>query len=62
VAKAIERICDFYARTEPSSPVPILLKRAKRLVGKSFEELLQDLAPGGLRQLQVFSGDGTGEE
>ena len=44
-------------REEPSSPVPILLRRAKRLVGKNFEELLADLAPGGMEELRHFAGN-----
>jgi type VI secretion system protein ImpA len=57
VHKAIDKICEFYSKHEPSSPVPILLKRAKRLVGKDFEALLKDLTPDAVRQLRVFSGD-----
>jgi type VI secretion system protein ImpA len=56
VVRRIDEICDYYARAEPSSPVPLLLRRAQRLVGLSFENLLQDLAPGGVRELQVISG------
>ena len=44
-------------KNEPSSPVPILLKRAKRLVGKNFEELLRDLTPDAVRQMRVFTGE-----
>jgi len=58
VHKAIDKICEFYMKNEPSSPVPILLKRAKRLVGKSFEELLKDLTPDAARQMRVFTGGG----
>jgi len=56
VVRRLEELCDYYAKTEPSSPVPILLRRAQRLVGKDFLELLKDLAPGGIGQLQVISG------
>lgn len=56
VSRRIDEICDYYARAEPSSPVPLLLRRAQRLVGMSFADLLQDLAPSGLTELQVVSG------
>ncbi|MFC4728117.1 type VI secretion system protein TssA [Coralloluteibacterium thermophilus] len=56
VVKRIDEICEYYARAEPSSPVPILLRRAQRLVGRNFMELLQDLAPGGMSELQHISG------
>ncbi len=56
VIRQIDAICDYYARVEPSSPVPLLLQRAKRLVGKSFGDLLQDLAPSGINELKAISG------
>ncbi|QQQ03700.1 type VI secretion system protein TssA [Lysobacter enzymogenes] len=56
VRRAIDQICDYYARVEPSSPVPLLLRRAQRLVGLDFAGLMRDLAPDGISQLQVISG------
>lgn len=56
VSRMIDKICTYYAKYEPSSPVPILLQRAKRLVPKSFIEIMEDLTPDGLAQLQVISG------
>jgi type VI secretion system protein ImpA len=56
VLRRIDEICDYYARAEPSSPVPLLLRRAQRLVGMNFADLMKDLAPGGMNELQVISG------
>ncbi len=56
VVRRIDEICDYYSSNEPSSPVPILLRRAKRLVGKGFEDILQDLAPAGVSEMQVLAG------
>jgi type VI secretion system protein ImpA len=56
VVKAIDRICAYYERHEPSSPVPLLLMRARRLVDMSFMEILQDLAPEGLGQARQVGG------
>jgi len=61
VIRRIDEICDYYARMEPSSPVPILLRRAQRLVGRSFEELLADLAPGGMGELRHLAGEEAAE-
>jgi type VI secretion system protein ImpA len=52
----IDEICEYYDRSEPSSPVPVLLRRARRLVGKSFADVLKNIAPGGLAELQMLSG------
>jgi type VI secretion system protein ImpA len=46
VVKTLERICQYYEKNEPSSPIPLLLDRAKRLVKMDFYEIVQDLAPG----------------
>jgi type VI secretion system protein ImpA len=56
VKRLIDRMCDFYARTEPSSPVPIVLRRAQRLVGKNFWEILTDLSPSALDSVKTISG------
>lgn len=56
VMRRLDEICDYYTRCEPSSPVPLLLRRAQRLVGMDFMDLLRDLAPGGISELRVVSG------
>jgi type VI secretion system protein ImpA len=56
VVRMLDKICAWYLRSEPSSPVPLLLERAKRLVPKSFFEIMEDLAPDGIAQLTVISG------
>ncbi len=47
VIRTLEKLCRYYEQNEPSSPVPLLLKRAKRLVKKDFFDIVQDLAPDG---------------
>jgi type VI secretion system protein ImpA len=56
VLRAIDRVCAYFAQHEPSSPVPLLLKRAKRLVSKDFLEILRDLAPDGVPQAEAIRG------
>ena len=47
--RALDAVADFFRRTEPSSPIPLFVERAKRLVSKDFLEVLADIAPGGGR-------------
>lgn len=54
--QAIDRICDYYSRNEPSSPVPLLLKRARRLATGSFMDIVRDLAPDALSQIEKVCG------
>jgi type VI secretion system protein ImpA len=56
VIRALDKACEYYNRHEPSSPIPLLLQRAKRLVSKSFMEIVKDLTPDGLTQIQNLSG------
>lgn len=60
VVHAIDRICDYYSRYEPSSPVPLLLQRARRLATGSFVDIVRDLAPGALAEIEKVCG--LGEE
>lgn len=56
VIRALDRICDYYSANEPSSPVPLLLRRAQRLVPKTFYEILEDMIPDSMSQAKVIGG------
>ncbi len=40
----LDQVIRFFESTEPSSPVPFLLRRAQRCIGKNFMELIEELA------------------
>ncbi|AJD45419.1 type VI secretion system-associated ImpA family protein (plasmid) [Rhizobium gallicum bv. gallicum R602sp] len=56
VTKCIDLIIAFYDRTEPSSPIPHLAHRIKRMVPMDFLELMEDLAPSGLKEFRLLAG------
>lgn len=56
VIRTLDKICEYYSRHEPSSPIPFLLKRARRLVRMDFMEILRDLTPGGTDQADMIFG------
>lgn len=56
VMRLFDLICEYYAKHEPSSPVPLLVRRAKRLVTMDFMEIMQDLVPSGIAEASVFKG------
>ncbi|MWD29966.1 type VI secretion system protein TssA [Aquicoccus sp. SCR17] len=56
VTAALDRIMTYYARQEPSSPVPILLGRAKRLVGADFMTIMKDMAHEGVDEVRKIGG------
>jgi type VI secretion system protein ImpA len=53
---ALDAVAEFFRRTEPSSPIPLFIARAKRLVSKDFLEVLADIAPDAVAQARVAGG------
>ena len=60
--KMLDRVTEYFNKNEPSSPVPLLVQRAKRLVSQDFTSILKDLAPGGLKEFEVISGSKKDKE
>jgi type VI secretion system protein ImpA len=56
VVRALDAICDYYRRHEPSSPIPLLMQRAKRLATMDFMAIIRDLAPGAVQQVEEIRG------
>jgi type VI secretion system protein ImpA len=52
----LDKILAYYQRHEPSSPVPMLIERSKRLAPKSFYEIMEELAPESMNQLNLLRG------
>jgi type VI secretion system protein ImpA len=61
VVRALDKISAYYQRYEPSSPVPLVLERCRKLVTMSFLEILTELAPDGLRQAELVTGKGNSQ-
>jgi type VI secretion system protein ImpA len=62
VVRTLDRITRYYETFEPSSPIPLLMARARRLVHANFLELIQDLAPDGVGQIENISGRKSSQE
>ena len=56
VRNTLDRLLSWYEKSEPSSPVPILLARAKRLVGADFYTIIKDIAPDGRENVKTVGG------
>jgi type VI secretion system protein ImpA len=57
VVRMLDRACDWLERNEPTNPAPLLIRRAQRLMGKSFLEIIRDLAPAGMDQIENIAGN-----
>jgi type VI secretion system protein ImpA len=56
VVRNLESICSYYAQVEPGSPVPLLLKRAQKLVKMNFIETMHELSLATLESLRPSMG------
>lgn len=54
--RALDAVAAYFRQTEPSSPVPLFVERAKRLIGKDLLEVLADIAPDAVSQARAAGG------
>jgi type VI secretion system protein ImpA len=54
VARVLDLVLDYYRRHEPSSPVPMLVERARGWIGLDFMAVLEDIAPSALVDAQAI--------
>jgi type VI secretion system protein ImpA len=57
VLNLLQKIWQYYERAEPSSPVPLMLKRAARLVEMDFMQIIHDLSPDAISQIRTITGE-----
>ncbi|MDN5939758.1 MAG: type VI secretion system protein TssA, partial [Salinisphaera sp.] len=64
VARHIDQIVHYFRVQEPSSPVPLLLRRAKRLLYMDFLSIVEDVAPQAMDSVVALGGkdDAPGAE
>ena len=49
--RAIDMICEYLERNEPTNPAPLFLRRARQLIGHNFLQLLKELAPDAMAEV-----------
>jgi type VI secretion system protein ImpA len=57
--RAIDMICEYLERAEPTNPAPLLLRRARRMINRNFLQLLKELAPDALPEVARVMGVDT---
>jgi type VI secretion system protein ImpA len=57
VVRLLNKILEYYVRVEPSSPVPLILKRAVRLARMDFVQIIKDMAPDAISEIYRISGE-----
>jgi type VI secretion system protein ImpA len=54
--RAIDMVCAYLERTEPTSPAQLLLRRARKLINHNFLQLIKELAPDALHEAARVMG------
>jgi type VI secretion system protein ImpA len=54
--RALDLVCQYFERYEPSHPAPLFIRRAQRLITKDFVEIVRDLIPDSIKQLETLAG------
>ncbi len=52
----LDRVIRYLEQTEPGNPAPLLIARAKQLIGVSFLDIVANLAPNALETIEVITG------
>ncbi|ELN2737638.1 type VI secretion system protein TssA [Pluralibacter gergoviae] len=52
----LEKAKQYFARYEPSHPAPLMIERVQKLAELDFMEIIRDLAPDGVHQLETIFG------
>ena len=54
--RAIELVCAYLERSEPTNPAQLLLRRAARVIDKNFLQLVRELAPDAVKEVARIMG------
>lgn len=54
--RAIDMVCEYLERAEPTNPAPLFLRRARQLISHNFLQLMKVLAPDALSEVARVVG------
>jgi type VI secretion system protein ImpA len=54
--RALERVCEYLERTEPSNPAALFARRAQRLLNMPFLDIMRELSPDSISHLEMLTG------
>jgi len=57
----LDRVIRYLEQAEPGNPAPLLIERAKKLIGVSFLEIMANLAPNAMDTIETVTGRRTSE-
>ena len=54
--RLLNKVCEFLDRNDPANPAPLLIKRARNMIGQDFYTILNELAPDAVAQAEHITG------
>ena len=54
--QTLDRVINYLEQSEPGNPAPLLIQRAKKLIGVSFLDIMANLAPSALDTIETVTG------
>ena len=52
----LEKVKQYFVQYEPSHPAPLMIERVQRVIEMNFMDIIRDLAPDGVNQLENILG------
>jgi type VI secretion system protein ImpA len=56
VRRALDRVCEYLERQEPSNPAALFARRAQRMLNMPFLDIMQELSPDAVQNLEKLTG------
>lgn len=56
VRRALDRVCEYLERHEPSNPAALFARRAQRMLNMPFLDIMQELSPDAIPNLEMLTG------
>lgn len=54
------RVAEFLENSEPTNPAPLLIRRSVRLMQMGFIDIVRELSPESIAQIENITGTKTG--
>jgi type VI secretion system protein ImpA len=54
--RALDRVCEYLERNEPTNPAPLFIRRAQRLMTMNFVDIIRDMVPDSMTQVETLTG------
>ena len=54
--RALDRVCEYLERHEPSNPASLFARRAQRLLSMQFLDIMRELSPDSISHLEMLTG------